>query len=388
MASTSDWLSYLKLRASWGKNGNIGIGTNDGIGIYELQGAYSAQNAYNGTIGFLQTAIANPKLRWEKTNTTEVGADMGFLDNRVNASVAFYNRITDDKLANVMLPISSGIGSIRTNNGSMRNRGVELSASYKIIHSREITWEVSANASWNKNKVLKLPYNGNDNNRQGGQQIYDPASGRVIWVGGLQEGREYGEVFGFVSDGIIRTQKDLEEYNKLDLAAGQVWSYSSAGKRVASQKLIGQYNLNSSGLNYIPTQLGDMKWKDIDNNDTIDYRDMTSLGRQLPRWTGGFSTTAACKGFMLYARVDFAFGHIQRDFMQGWSLASAQGEFNMTDAVKDTWTPENPNAKYPRYTWADQLNTKNFDRPSSMFWVNQTASSHNRSLAGHWLRSR
>lgn len=183
MASTSDWLSYLKLRASWGKNGNIGIGTNDGIGIYELQGAYSAQNAYNGTIGFLQTAIANPKLRWEKTNTTEVGADMGFLDNRVNASVAFYNRITDDKLANVMLPISSGIGSIRTNNGSMRNRGVELSASYKIIHSREITWEVSANASWNKNKVLKLPYNGNDNNRQGGQQIYDPASGRVIWVG-------------------------------------------------------------------------------------------------------------------------------------------------------------------------------------------------------------
>ena len=370
MASTSDWLSYLKLRASWGKNGNIGIGTNDGIGIYELQGAYSAQNAYNGTIGFLQTAIANPKLRWEKTNTTEVGADMGFLDNRVNASVAFYNRITDDKLANVMLPISSGIGSIRTNNGSMRNRGVELSASYKIIRSREITWEVSANASWNKNKVLKLPYNGNDNNRQGGQQIYDPASGRVIWVGGLQEGREYGEVFGFVSDGIIRTQKDLEEYNKLDLAAGQVWSYSSAGKRVASQKLIGQYNLNSSGLNYIPTQLGDMKWKDIDNNDTIDYRDMTSLGRQLPRWTGGFSTTAAWKGFMLYARVDFAFGHIQRDFMQGWSLASAQGEFNMTDAVKDTWTPENPNAKYPRYTWADQLNTKNFDRPSSMFWVN------------------
>jgi hypothetical protein len=115
-----------------------------------------------------------------------------------------------------------------------------------------------------------------------------------------------------------------------------------------------------------------MKWKDIDKNDTIDYRDMTSLGRQLPRWTGGFSTIAAWKGFTLYARVDFAFGYIQRDFMQGWSLASAQGEFNMTDAVKDTWTPENPNAKYPRYTWADQLNTKNFDRPSSMFWVNSS----------------
>jgi TonB-linked SusC/RagA family outer membrane protein len=372
MASTNSWLSYLKLRGSWGKNGNIGIGTNDGIGIYELQGSYGAQSAYNGTIGFLQTQIANPKLKWEKSNTVEVGADMGFLDNRLNASIAYYNRITDDKIANVILPTSSGITSIRTNNGSMRNRGVEMDANYKIIQKKDVTWQVSANAAWNKNTVLKLPFNGNDKNRQGGQQIYDPKSKSLIWVGGLQEGQEYGEVFGFVSDGIIRNAQDLADYNKIDLAAGQVWSYASAGKRVASQKLINDSNLNASGFNYIPTQLGDMKWKDIDNNGIIDYRDMVSLGRQLPRWTGGFTTTVTWKGLSLFARVDFALGHIQRDFMQGWSLASAQGEFNPTDIVKDTWTPENPNAKLPRYTWADQLNTKNFDRPSSMFWVNSS----------------
>ena len=58
--------------------------------------------------------------------------------------------------------------------------------------------------------------------------------------------------------------------------------------------------------------------------------------------------------------------------MQMWALGSFQGEFNVTDAVKDTWTPQNPDAKYPRYTWADQLNTKNFDRPSDMFWVNSS----------------
>jgi hypothetical protein len=116
--------------------------------------------------------------------------------------------------------------------------------------------------------------------------------------------------------------------------------------------------------------MGDVMWKDIDKNDTIDFRDMTSLGRQIPRWTGGFSTSVSWKGLSLFARVDFAFGHIQQDFQHLWSLATAQGEFNGTDLVKDTWTPENPNAKYPRYTWADQLNTKNFDRPSSMFYVN------------------
>jgi hypothetical protein len=71
----------------------------------------------------------------------------------------------------------------------------------------------------------------------------------------------------------------------------------------------------------------------------------------------------------VFARVDFALGHVQQDFMQMWSLGSMQGEFNATDVVLDTWTPENPNAKFPRYTWADQLNTKNFDRTSDMFFV-------------------
>ena len=365
LASAGDWLSFLKLRGSWGKNGNIG-----GIGIYELQGSYGSQAAYNGTIGFLQTGLANPNLRWEKTNTVEVGADMGFFNNRLNFSVAVYNRITDDKIANVILPTSSGVSSIRTNNGSMRNRGVELEAGYKIIQNEQIVWQVNANAAWNKNTILKLPFNGNENNRQGGQQVYDPKTGRVIWVGGFQEGQEWGEIFGFVADGIIRDQKDLESYNKVDIAASMAYSNGGAGRGVASQKLINEYNLNGGGFRYIATQLGDVMWKDLDRNDTIDYRDMTSLGRQIPRWTGGFSSSISWKGFNLFARFDFGLGHIQQDFQQLWSMASAQGEFNVTSLVKETWTPENPNAKYPRYTWADQLNTKNFDRPSSMFYVN------------------
>lgn len=363
MAATDNWLSFLKLRASWGKNGNVG-----GIGLYELQGSYGSQAAYNGTIGFLQTGLANPALRWEKTNTVEAGADLGLFNNKLNASVAVYNRITDDKIASVILPTSAGIGSIRTNNGSMRNRGVELEASYKLMQKKSLTWSVSANAAWNKNTVLKLPFNGNENNRQGGTQIYDPGTGRLIWVGGLQEGQEWGEVFGYVSNGIIRNEKDLADYNVIDIAAGEAQYGAAAGRRVSSQMLIGQRGLT----NHISTKLGDMMWKDLDRNDTIDYRDRVSLGRVIPRWTGGVNTTVSWKGLSLFARVDFATGHIQQDFMQMWALGSFQGEFNATDAVKDTWTPSNPNAKYPRYTWADQLNTKNFDRPSDMFWVNSS----------------
>ncbi|MBL7768136.1 MAG: SusC/RagA family TonB-linked outer membrane protein [Flavipsychrobacter sp.] len=368
MASTDKWLSFLKLRGSWGKNGNIGIGTNEGIGLYELQGSYGSQAAYNGVIGFLQTGIANPQLTWEKSNTIEVGADMAFLNNKINASVAYYNRLTTDKLAYIDLPVSSGLSSLRTNNGSMRNKGVEMELSYRLLKGKNFRWTIGANAAWNKNTIVKLPENGNGNNRQGGTQIYDPKTGRIIWVGGYQEGQEYGEVFGYVSAGIIRSQKELDAYNVIDIAAGEAQYGGAAGKRVASQALISQLGLT----NHISTKLGDMMWKDLDKNDTIDYRDRVSLGRVIPRWTGGLNTTVAYRGLSLFARVDFGAGHIQQDFMQMWALGSFQGEFNATDIVKDTWTPENPNAKYPRYTWADQLNTKNFDRPSDMFWVNSS----------------
>jgi hypothetical protein len=243
-----------------------------------------------------------------------------------------------------------------------------MELSYRLLKGKNFRWSIGANAAWNKNTIVKLPSNGIENNRQGGTQIYDPKSGRMIWVGGYQEGQEYGEIFGYVSAGIIRSQKELDAYNVIDIAAGEAQYGSAAGKRVASQALISQLGLT----NHISTKLGDMMWKDIDKNDTIDYRDRVSLGRIIPRWTGGLNTTVSYKGLSLFARVDFGAGHIQQDFMQMWALGSFQGEFNATDIVKDTWTPENPNAKYPRYTWADQLNTKNFDRPSDMFWVNSS----------------
>ncbi|MBU7578818.1 MAG: SusC/RagA family TonB-linked outer membrane protein, partial [Flavihumibacter sp.] len=289
LASTDKWLSYLKLRASWGKNGDIGIGANEGIGLYELQGSYGAQDAYNGVIVFLQTGIANPQLTWEKSNTVEVGADMAFLNNKINASIAYYNRLTTDKLAFINLPVSSGLSSLRTNNGSIRNKGVEMELSYRLIKGKNFRWTIGANAAWNKNIIVKLPSNGNENNRQGGTQIYDPKTGRIIWVGGYQEGQEYGEIFGYVSAGIIRTQKDLDAYNVIDIAAGEAQYGSAAGKRVASQALISQLGLT----NHISTKLGDMMWKDLDKNDTIDYRDRVSLGRIIPRWTGGLNTTVS-----------------------------------------------------------------------------------------------
>lgn len=368
MQESAPWLNFLKLRASWGKNGNIGIGTNNAIGIYEVQGGYGVQGLYDQVRGFLFSQPILPALTWEKTTTTEVGADLGLLNNRLSLSAAYYNRITTDKLAYIVLPSSSGISQIRTNNGSMRNRGVELEASYRVIQKEDFSWTVGANAAYVRNKVLRLPYNGNELNRQGGTQVYDPSTGSLIWVEGLQEGMEWGDVYGFRMTGIIRNEEDLANYNVRDDAAGEVYYGAAAGRRVASQRVIDEQGLTG----YLPTQLGDAMWDDINGDGVINQDDRVKLGNVVPKWTGGFNTSLSYKGLSLFARLDFGLGYIQRDNMNLWSLGYMQGEFNATSLVNDTWTPDNPDAKYPRYMWADQLNMKNFDRPSSLFWVNSS----------------
>jgi len=362
LQGTSDWLSLLKLRGSWGKNGNIG-----GIGLYELQGGYNTTGRYENIIGFSLGGIPNPKLRWEKTNTVEAAIEYGLLKNRITGSIGVYNRITNDKIANVLLPNSTGVSSIRTNNGSMQNKGFETDMVVKVIQNKDWEIRLGANLAWNKNKILKLPFNGNENNRQGGTQIYDPATGKIIWVGGLQEGQEPGALFGYVMEGLIRDAKDLSAYNKIDLAAGQVQLNAAAGRPLTSQKLLTDRGLNPA--QWWTTSLGDVRWKDIDKNDTIDFRDRVFMGNTIPHWTGGFNLSVGWKGLQLFARMDYALGFVQMDFRQMWAMGSMQGEFNGTDFVKDSWTPENPNARFPTYMNQDQQLKKNYDRYSDMFWV-------------------
>lgn len=362
MEGTSNWLSLLKLRGSWGKNGNIG-----GIGLYELQGGYNTTGRYENIIGFSLGGIPNPKLRWEKTNTVEAAIEYGLLKNRITGSIGVYNRTTNDKIANVLLPNSTGVSSIRTNNGSMQNKGLETDMIVKVIQNKDWEIRLGANIAWNKNKILKLPFNGNENNRQGGTQIYDPVTGKLIWVGGLQEGQEPGELFGYVMEGLIRDTKDLAAYNKIDLAAGQVQLNAAAGRPLTSQQLLTQRGLNPN--QWWTTSLGDVRWKDIDKNDTIDFRDRVFMGRTIPRWTGGFNLSVGWKGLQLFARMDYALGFVQMDSRQLWAMGSMQGEFNGTNFVKDSWTPENPNASFPTYMNQDQQLKKNYDRYSNMFLV-------------------
>lgn len=133
MANTSDILSFGKLRASFGLNGNV---NKNFVGNYTVQGSYGS-NTYNGATGFLLGSIPNPYLMWEKSRTFEIGLDLGFLENRINANLTYYNRLTSDKYANITVPSTSGVGSVVSNNGKFQNQGFEFELAFRIIDRKD-----------------------------------------------------------------------------------------------------------------------------------------------------------------------------------------------------------------------------------------------------------
>ena len=149
MKPTRNWLSLLKLRASYGVNGNNNISPYRAYGVY-------ASSAYNGGTGMLPSSPDNQSLSWEKNYTWNVGLDGGFFDNRLNFQFDVYDRKTTDMLLSKQVPQTSGFSSNFMNIGSLKNNGVELQLDADIIRNRDLVWNVGFNFAYNKSKILDL----------------------------------------------------------------------------------------------------------------------------------------------------------------------------------------------------------------------------------------
>jgi len=362
MANTSDILSFGKLRASFGLNGNV---NKNFVGNYTVQGSYGS-NTYNGATGFLLGSIPNPYLMWEKSRTFEIGLDLGFLENRINANLTYYNRLTSDKYANITVPSTSGVGSVVSNNGKFQNQGFEFELAFRIIDRKDWKWNLNWNGALNKNKVVALPDNGLERNRQDAYQVYTGYGDAKMWVGGYQEGQRPGDLYMFIADGIYKSQDEIPA-GLIDITSG---NNGSTGRPLYGGAEGYNKLSDSQKENALPIQPGDVKWKDVNGDGVIDNYDMVKVGNTVPKWTGGFNTTVSWKDLTLSARFDYALGFKAVDWKSMWIMACAQGTYNTIQETKDTWTPDNPNAKYPTYVWADQLGKRNYCRSSSMFVYN------------------
>ena len=123
----------------------------------------------------------------------------------------YYDRTTSDLLTDVNLPEYTGFPSFKTNLGTISNCGFELEAKVNLLTRKDWSWDVTANTSFVKNMVKKLPFNGNVNNRQGGEQVWDQINS-LVWVGGIQEGKSLGDIIAYKQVRILRDWDDVRNH--------------------------------------------------------------------------------------------------------------------------------------------------------------------------------
>lgn len=143
------YLSFLKLRASYGLTGNSEIGNYEALGLF--RGV-----SYPGHSGLLPSQLRSPDLRWESTSQVDVGIDFAFFNDRISGQIDYYRKHTDDLLLRRSLPATSGYTSVTRNVGSLKNHGWEFSMRSHNLRGGATSWVTDFNISFNRNKVLNI----------------------------------------------------------------------------------------------------------------------------------------------------------------------------------------------------------------------------------------
>jgi TonB-linked SusC/RagA family outer membrane protein len=353
-------LNYGKIRGSFGYNASI---NSSYLGYYTLQGAYSAYK-YDGAYGYRISTLPNPDLKWERSRTFEIGLDLGFLQNRFNLGLTYYNRTTLDKYAAMALPQTTGFSSVTYNNGQYRNQGLEIDLNATLLRTRDFQWTLGANITYNTNKIIKLPENGEWKNHQSNcTEVYTGNGDETTYIGGYYEGANPYEFVGYKAVGMLRTQDQIEalgDYIDVATTNGAGVYATEAGR----QRLLA---LGYAASNCIQLMPGDLYFKDRNGDNKVEAKDRYVLGHLDPHWTGGFNTTLSWKGLSLYARFDMGFDFQVYDSNIAFWLGEGQGAMAFNNDIRNTWTPDNPTAKYPRVAWASQFGTDNYIRTNSYF---------------------
>jgi iron complex outermembrane receptor protein len=156
---TPNWMSELKLRASWGVNGNQAFSDYLWLPSYTYGGPFAQVQFGNSYVTTIRPSSVDRGIKWEETTSYNLGFDYGFLDNRINGSLEYYVKNTEDLIFNVTIPAGTNLSNnVTTNIGSLRNTGLELTVNGEVLRSqnRGLSWTASFNASTNKNRLLEI----------------------------------------------------------------------------------------------------------------------------------------------------------------------------------------------------------------------------------------
>jgi TonB-linked SusC/RagA family outer membrane protein len=309
-------ISDLKLRASWGVNGNSNIPTNALVNFYDADyssTAYGLAGNETGTLysGYRRRHIGNQNLRWEATRQTDIGVDFGFFNGSLSGSFDYFYKFTDGMLYEPPYLAAIGEGGNQwINAANMTNTGVELMMTFMSNPSQDFTYSISGNISTFRNKVDDLPESVKFT--YGGNGLDDDILGRPL-----------NSFYGFIADGLFQSQDEVDN------------SPEQPGKG-----------------------LGRIRYRDLDNDGRITWEhDRTWIGVSDPDFMYGLNVEA------VYKNIDFSMfwqGVVGNTVRNDWKTYSdfwnvwTQSGFNHATRLLDAWSPTNPNSDIPALSMINQ----------------------------------
>ena len=292
-----DWLSFGKLRLSWGKTGN-----QDGIGNYAYLPLATGGYNYGALTGLSVTNIGNEDLMWETSEQLNAGLDLSFLGGKLSFTYDYFHKTSDNLLYNVPVLATSGFTSRTSNIGSMENNGHEFSITSTNIDRNNFRWSTNFNISFIRNKVTSLI---------GDEPILVAGGWNAILVG-----QPLGVMYGYDQLGIYQTIDEIPQ------------------------------SLQDQGV-----RPGDAKFLDKDNNGIINSEDLTVIGSALPKFNGGLTNNFMIGAFDVSLFTTFSVGNdVAAAWRNGLDHMGARDYNQLADSYHHRWTGPGTSNTVPRVT--------------------------------------
>ena len=334
MESTKSWLDFLKLRASWGQNGNCNIANFQYLATIAFDDPYYFDNKDNPGLGAYPNILPNEDVKWETSEQLDLGFDARFLNSRLGIAFDWYKKTTKDWLVVAPMLLSYGTGAPYINGGDIENKGYEVQLSWNDRIGKDFRYNIGVNFSHNKNEVTRLAnsegiiHGGSNAIAQNTAELYR-----------LEVGYPIGYFWGYEMEGIIQNEQQLQDY--LDRNCG--------GDKANS--------LQGASL-----QPGDVMFKDFNGNGKIDKddSDKTMIGDPNPDYTLGLNINIAYKGFDLGINGYGSFGQqVAKSYRQ---FSDHPDDNYCTDVFTKYWTGEGSTNKYPRFSDGKTANMSEISR--------------------------
>jgi TonB-linked SusC/RagA family outer membrane protein len=318
MESTSGWLNFMKLRLSWGRNGNQDVSRKFAyLSAIEIEGVnyYFGPNHSLVTVGSQPYQVPNPDISWETSEQTDIGLDMNFANNRLQFSADWYRKDTKDWLVEQISSVMNGTRPPWVNGGLIRNSGIETMLRWSD-HAGDFKYSVAGTLAYNHNEVIEVP--SDDSIFHGPPNVLSQGTTEMFRA---EAGYPIGYFWGYETDGVLQNEAECAAY------VGPTGERYFDGTRQMDQQLP-----------------GDLRFVDQNNDGVIDVNDKVMIGNPHPDFIFGLQLSAEYKGLYIELTGNGQAGNqIAKNYRSVDSYKS-----NYTSDVYERWHGEGTSNRMPR----------------------------------------